>query len=158
MVAEAAIAMMEEHKEERWVIGAVFFRSHVPFIVPSKYYDMYRVDEIQVPPFDPAELKITPRIAYDSMDPSYGMTLQPHRDAVRGYYAAISFVDAQVGRLVDALERLDLAKDTTIVFWADHGFMVGEHGQWEKMMLFEPSARVPFIMAGAGALQKTSEH
>jgi iduronate 2-sulfatase len=164
MVAEAAICMMDEHKNEPWFIGAGFFRPHVPFIVPSKYFDMYHVDEIQVPPFDPSELRVAPRIAYDTMDPNYGMTPQQHREAVRAYYAAISFVDAQVGRLVDALQRLDLAKDTTIVFWADHGFMVGEHGQWEKTKLFEASARVPFIMAGAGVASagkpcvRTSEH
>ena len=164
MVAEAAICMIDEHKDEPWFIGAGFFRPHVPFIVPSKYFDMYRVDDIQVPPFDSSELKSAPRIAYDSMDPNYGMSPQDHREAVRAYYAAISFVDAQVGRLVDALERLNLAKDTTIVFWADHGFMVGEHGQWEKTKLFEASARVPFIMAGAGVAAagkpcaRTSEH
>lgn len=164
MVAEAAICMMDEHRDEPWFIGAGFFRPHVPFIVPSKYYDLYEADEIQVPPFDPPELQTAPRIAYDTMDPNYGMTLQQHREAVRGYYAAISFVDAQVGRLVDALERLDLAKCTTIVFWADHGFMVGEHGQWEKTKLFEPSARVPFIIAGAGVTgggrpcKRTLEH
>lgn len=164
MVAEAAICMMEEHRDAPWFIGAGFFRPHVPFIVPSKYYDMYDANEIQVPPFDPSELETAPTIAYTSLDPNYGMTLQQHREAVRGYYAAISFVDAQVGRLLDALERLDLAKDTTIVFWADHGFMVGEHGQWEKMALFEPSARVPFIIAGAGVTgagrpcNRTSEH
>jgi iduronate 2-sulfatase len=164
LVAEAAICMMDEHRDEPWFIGAGFFRPHVPFIVPSKYFDLYQVDDIQVPPFDPSELKTAPRIAYDTMDGNYGMTPQQHREAVRAYYAAISFVDAQVGRLVDALERLDLAKDTTIVFWADHGFMVGEHGQWEKTKLFEASARVPFIMAGAGVTggvrvcQRTTEH
>lgn len=164
MVAEAAICMMDEHKDEPWFIGAGFFRPHVPFIVPSKYFDMYQVDDIKVPSFDPSELDSAPRIAYDTMDPNYGMTPQQHREAVRAYYAAISFVDAQVGRLLDALDRLDLAKDTTIVFWADHGFMVGEHGQWEKTKLFEPSARVPFIMAGAGVTSagkpctRTSEH
>jgi len=164
MVAEAAICMMAEHKDEPWFIGSGFFRPHVPFIVPSKYFDMYQVDDIQVPPFDPSELKSAPRIAYDTMDPNYGMTPQQHREAVRAYYAAISFVDAQVGRLLDALQRLDLAKDTTIVFWADHGFMVGEHGQWEKTKLFEASARVPFLMAGAGVTaagrgcNRTSEH
>ena len=164
LVAEAAICMMDEHRDEPWFIGAGFFRPHVPFIVPSKYFDLYQVEDIQVPPFNSSDLTTAPRIAYDSMDPNYGMTPQQHREAVRGYYAAISFVDAQVGRLVDALERLDLAKDTTIVFWADHGFMVGEHGQWEKMKLFEPSARVPFIMAGAGVTaagrpcKRTSEH
>jgi uncharacterized sulfatase len=164
MVAEAAICMMDEHKDEPWFIGTGFFRPHVPFIVPSKYFDMYQADDIQIPPFDPSELKTAPRIAYDTMDPNYGMTPEQHREAVRAYYAAISFVDAQVGRLLDALQRLDLAKNTTIVFWADHGFMVGEHGQWEKTKLFEPSARVPFIMAGAGVTargrpcKRTSEH
>lgn len=164
MVAEATIAMMEQHKNEPFFLAAGFFRPHVPFIVPSKYYDMYPVDKMQIPPFDPSELKTAPRMAYLSMDPNYGMTPQQHRECLRGYYAAISFVDAQVGRLLDALERLGLAKDTTIVFWADHGFMVGEHGQWEKRMLFEPSARVPFIMAGAGVpsagkgVERTTEH
>jgi uncharacterized sulfatase len=164
MVAESAIAMMEAQKNEPWFIGAGFFRPHVPFIVPSKYYDMYSSEEMQIPPFDPSELTIAPHIAYTSQDPNYGMTPLQHRECLRGYYAAISFVDAQVGRLLDALERLDLAKDTTIVFWADHGFMVGEHGQWEKTMLFEPSARVPFIMAGAGVpaaskgCKRTTEH
>jgi arylsulfatase A-like enzyme len=164
LVAEAAICMMDEHKNEPWFVGSGFFRPHVPFIVPSKYFDLYNVDDIQVPTFDPSELKTAPRIAYDTMDPNYGMTPQQHREAVRAYYAAISFVDAQVGRLLDALQRLDLAKDTTIVFWADHGFMVGEHGQWEKTKLFEASARVPFIVAGAGvaaqgrACARTSEH
>jgi uncharacterized sulfatase len=92
------------------------------------------------------------------------MTPAQHRECLRGYYAAISFVDAQVGRLLDALQRLGLAEDTTVVFWADHGYMVGEHGQWQKMKLFEPSARVPFIMAGAGVpttggvCRRTSEH
>jgi uncharacterized sulfatase len=164
MVAEAAIAMMEEHKHEPWFLAAGFFRPHIPFIVPSRYFDMYPVDKMQIPPFAPSELTIAPRMAYITMDPNYGMTPRQHRECLRGYYAAISFVDAQVGRLLDALEQLDLAKDTTIVFWADHGWMVGEHGQWHKMMLFEPSARVPFMMAGAGvsatgkACDRTTEH
>jgi arylsulfatase A-like enzyme len=164
MVAESAIAMMEEHRSEPWFIGAGFFRPHVPYIVPSKYYDLYRADEMQVPPFDPSELTIAPAIAYSSMNANEGMTPQQHRECLRGYYAAISFVDAQVGRLLDALDRMGLAEDTTVVFWADHGFMVGEHGQWHKMKLFEPSARVPFMMAGAGvsaagkSCRRTSEH
>lgn len=164
MVAEAAIALMEEHRNEPLFLASGFFRPHVPYIVPSKYFDMYPVDQMQIPPFDPSELTIAPRIAYTTMDPNYGMTPQQHRECLRGYYAAISFVDAQVGRLLDALERLDLAKDTTIVFWADHGYMVGEHGQWEKTALFEPSTRTPFMVAGAGVpvagkvCGRTTEH
>ena len=164
MVAESVIAMMEEYRDEPWFLGAGFYRPHVPFIVPSKYFDMYTVAGMQIPPFDPAELKTAPPIAYTSMVGNPGMTEQQQREAMRAYYAAISFADAQVGRLLDALERLDLAKDTTIVFWADHGFMVGEHGQWKKLMLFEPSVRVPFILSGAGVPSmpkgcgRTSEH
>jgi iduronate 2-sulfatase len=132
--------------------------------VPSKYYDMYSLDDIQIPAFTPSELSVAPPIAYSSMDPNQGMTPQQHRDCLRAYYAAISFVDAQVGRLLDALERLNLIENTTIIFWADHGFMVGEHGQWQKTKLFEASVRVPFLMAGAGvpaagkACKRTSEH
>ena len=164
MVAESAICMMDEHKHEPFFIGSGFFRPHTPFVVPSKYFDMYNVDDIQVPPFDPSELNIAPPIAYDTKPANYDMSLQQHREAVRAYYAAISFVDAQVGRLVDALQRMNLADNTTIVFWADHGYMLGEHGQWEKQKLFEPSTRVPFIMAGAGVTSsgkpctRTNEH
>ncbi|MGH2507882.1 MAG: sulfatase-like hydrolase/transferase, partial [Ktedonobacteraceae bacterium] len=70
MVAEAAIALLEEHKHEPWFLGAGFYRPHVPFIVPSKYFDMYRVDGIQIPPFDPSELTSAPRLAYNTRDPN----------------------------------------------------------------------------------------
>jgi len=154
MVAESAIAMMEEHRNEPWFIGCGFFRPHVPFIVPSKYFDMYSLDEMQVPRLRPDEMKAAPPLAYLSTQANYGMSDRQHREAMRGHFAAISFVDAQVGRLLDALTRLELADNTTIVFWSDHGFMVGEHGQWEKRMLFEASAHVPLLFAGAGVSAK----
>ena len=164
MVAESTIAMMEEHRNEPWFLGCGFYRPHVPFIVPSKYFDMYSLDEMEVPPVRPDEMKAAPQLAYLSTEANYGMSERQHREAMRGHYAAISFVDAQVGRLLDALTRLELLENTTIVFWADHGFMVGEHGQWEKRMLFEASAHVPLFFAGAGvsakgkACRRTVEH
>jgi uncharacterized sulfatase len=78
------------------------------------------------------------------------MTPAQQRDAIRGYYATISFVDAQIGKVLNALERLKLVENTTIVFWSDHGYQLGEHGQWMKQTVFEWSARMPLIVAGAG--------
>jgi uncharacterized sulfatase len=72
------------------------------------------------------------------------------KDCVRAYWASVSCLDAQVGQLLDALERLGLAENTIVVFYSDHGFMLGEHGQWQKQMLFEESVRVPLILAGPG--------
>jgi uncharacterized sulfatase len=71
-------------------------------------------------------------------------------EVMQAYFASILFLDAQVGRLLDALERLRLAENTTVVFWSDHGYQLGEHGQWMKQTLFEPSARSPLLFAGAG--------
>jgi uncharacterized sulfatase len=78
------------------------------------------------------------------------MDLDQRKQAIQGYYAATSFADAQIGRVLHELEMSGLAEDTLVVFWADHGWQLGQHGQWMKETLFEAAARVPVIFAGAG--------
>jgi uncharacterized sulfatase len=125
---------------------------------------MYPLETIQATSFDPAEMGIAPAWAYVTKTPNYGMTTDQCRQAIRAYYAAASFLDFNVGRVLDALHRLGMAENTTVVFWADHGWQLGEHGQWEKQTLFEPATRVPLMIGGAGvtargrACGRTVEH
>ena len=148
--AAAVIEMMEEHRSDPFFIGAGFYRPHVPWIAPAKYFDLYPMEKIQPPPFNESEMHQAPEWAYFTKPANWGMTTMQMREAIRAYYAAITFMDAQVGKLLDALERLKLAENTTIVFWGDNGYQLGEHGQWMKQTVFERAARIPLLIGGAG--------
>lgn len=150
LLASAVIQMMEQHRNEPFFIGAGFYRPHVPFIAPSKYFDMYPLENIQARPFQDSDMTISPDWAFFTKPANWGMTVLQRREAIRAYYASISFMDAQVGRLLDALDRLKLTSNTTIVFWGDNGYQLGEHGQWMKQTVFEAAARVPVLIGGAG--------
>ena len=150
MVASETIRLMESHRDESWFLGAGFYRPHCPYIAPSKYFDQIPLSKVKLIPFDSREASIAPPQAYFTTPPNWGLTDQQRLEAMRAYYASILFLDAQVGRVLDALERLQLREQTTIVFWSDHGYQLGEHGQWMKQALFEPSARSPLLIAGRG--------
>jgi uncharacterized sulfatase len=158
LVADAIIAMMQKHRNEPWLLGAGFYKPHCPWIVPGKYFDLYPMDRIQALPFEESEMRIAAQWAYFTKPANWDMTVLQRREAIRAYYASISFLDAQIGRLLDALERLDLARNTTIVFWPDHGYQLGEHGQWMKQTLFDPACRIPMLIAGAGVNGAPSAH
>ncbi len=150
LVASAAIGMMDQHRNEPWFVAAGFYKPHVPWIVPGKYFDLYPLDQIQAPEFKESEMHTAPEWAYFTEPANWGMTVQQRREAIRGYYASISFLDAQVGRLLDAVDRLGFAQNTVIVMWADHGFHLGEHGQWMKQTLFEQASHVPLLICDPG--------
>jgi uncharacterized sulfatase len=150
MVAEAIMQMMSERRNEPWFLGAGFYRPHCPYIAPAKYFDQIPLDRVELIPFDEAEMHMAPPWAYFNSDPNMGMTPEQRRNGMRAYFAAIEFMDAQVGKLLNTLERLKLANETVIVFWGDNGYQLGEHGQWMKQTNFEAAARIPMIMSAPG--------
>jgi uncharacterized sulfatase len=153
-VALETIALMEQRRKEPWFLAAGFYRPHCPYITPSKYFDQVPLDKIKLVPFEEWEMQIAPQWAYFTKPANWGLDKRQRLEVMRAYYASILFLDANIGRLLDALERLRQAENTTIVFWPDHGYHLGEHGQWMKQMLFEPATRTPLIIAGAGVKAK----
>jgi iduronate 2-sulfatase len=159
-VATEGIKELEAHKDKPFFIAIGFYKPHCPYISPGKYFDLYPMDQIQLPTEPADQLKGVPQWALASTKPYplLGVSVNEAREAKRGYYAAISFVDAQIGRVIDAVDRMGLWENTVVVFWSDHGYHLGEHGLWFKQSVFEEAARVPMIMIapGKGNAGKTS--
>jgi uncharacterized sulfatase len=137
-VAAETIALIEKHKDRPFFIGAGFYRPHCPFIAPRKYFDQYPLDKISAPA--PPRDSALPPAAWFTNPPHWGIGEQARRESIRAYYASISFLDANVGRLLDALDRLGLTTNTIVVFISDHGYHLGDQGSWMKQTLFERAA------------------
>ena len=151
-VAAETIALLEKNKDRPFFIGAGFYRPHCPFIAPKKYFDLYPLDRIRAPA--DAGDPLPDLRAWFTTPPHWGVSAEGQREAIRAYYASITFLDANVGRVLDALDRLKLTDNTIVVFLSDHGYHLGERGQWMKQTLFERSARAPLIIAGPGVTAK----
>jgi len=154
MVAKETIALLEKHRDRPFFIAAGFYRPHCPFIAPQKYFDMYPLDRIAAPKWSEDDTRGVPPPAWFTRPPNWGLSETSVREVIRSYYASVSFLDANVGRLLDALDRLGLSDNTIVVFISDHGYLLGERGQWMKQMLFERSARAPLIVSAPGVSAK----
>jgi uncharacterized sulfatase len=153
MVATEAIKMMKEKKDEPFFIAAGFFRPHSPFIAPKKYFDAYPLEAIQLPYAPPGDRGDIPTAAFahNNPIPNYNISELNCRKALQAYYACVSFIDAQVGRMLDELDRLKLTDNTIVVFWSDHGYHLGEHnGIWQKRTMFEQGTQTPLIISAPG--------
>lgn len=151
--ATAGISLLEEYKDQPFFLAVGFYRPHTPYVAPKRYFDEYDAKVIELPELSAADRERAPAAAYSSAKPEQEtMSDDLRREAIRAYWASITFMDAQVGRVLDALDRLKLTDKTIVVMTSDHGYHMYQHGLWQKMSLFENSAHVPLIVAAPGAV------
>ena len=149
--ANEAIRLLENHKDQPFYLAVGFYRPHTPYVAPKKYFDLYPLSSIQLPT-TPDELRIqfpVPALA-SIRNEEESMTDDQRRQAIQAYFASTTFMDTQVGRVLDALDRLKLSEKTIVVFHSDPGYHLGEKRLWQKMTLFEESTRVPLIISVPG--------
>jgi uncharacterized sulfatase len=155
LIAGEVIKLLEQHAAQPgkpFFIGCGFFRPHVPTVASKTFFDLHPVDKFRLPHAPAEHLAKIPAAARLLPVPNYGLPEDQLHEFTRSYYASVSLMDAQVGRVLDALDRLGLAANTIVVFLSDHGWLLGEHGgQWQKRSLFEESVRVPLIIRAPGA-------
>lgn len=147
-------------------IAAGFVRPHLPFSAPKKYWDLYDPAKLPMPQFEkhPAG---SPKVAHkrggeiaaykpvpEGPDPKFSPELK--RQLIHGYYASTSFVDAQIGKVMDELDRLGLADNTLVVLWGDHGFHLGDLGIWTKHTNYEQANRIPLLFIAPGVAKPGS--
>jgi len=153
-IARKAVEFISAKKEKPFFLAVGFHKPHDPFFAPKKYFDMYPL-EVCNPPVLPEGWKPPYKHTLPGETDVFNkFTDQDKREFLRSYYACTSFLDAQVGKLLIALEETNQLENTLIVFFGDHGYHLGEHNWWNKVTIFEKGTRAPFIMAGQSVGKK----
>jgi arylsulfatase A-like enzyme len=156
--ADEAIKALQALKGKPFFLACGFLKPHLPFIAPQKYFEPYPLEKVRLagnpnPPEDvppPAMTDSGELRAYSDIPDKGPIPAEKARELVRAYYAAASYTDAQIGRVLDELERLGLADDTVVVLWGDHGWHLGEHGLWCKHTNFEVATRSVLLVRAPG--------
>ena len=164
MVATRAIKLMKKYRDSEtpFFLAVGFFRPHTPYVAPKKYYDMYDKDRIRIPEVPEGYYETLPEPAKNTVRGKRiqnDLPAETVREVLQAYYATITFMDAQLGRVLDAVEELGLKDNTIILFTSDHGYHMGEHGHYQKQTLFENADRVPLIVSlpgRKGVLKRTN--
>lgn len=162
--ANYAVSKLKQKHDKPFFLGVGFYAPHFPNYCPQKYFDMYDPEEIQLPDYGQNDLDDLPPTIQRKMTNRGKLhharlvELDAVDDAIHGYLACISYADALIGRVLDALEASPYADNTIVVLWSDHGYQHGEKGQWGKHTLWERTSNVPFIWAGPGVAKgKTTD-
>ena len=150
-----AIGELNRLKDKPFFLAMGLYKPHLPFNAPKRYWDMYKPEDIKLAdnPFVPKNAPSYAMTSWGELRNYYGIPKKGPcsdelaRQLIHGYYACISYIDAQVGRLLDELERLKLIDNTVIILWGDHGWKLGEHGGWCKHTNFELDTHVPMILS-----------
>lgn len=146
--AEWVLERCARQKDRPFFLSVGFFRPHTPYVAPKHYFERYTKSEMPLVQGVEEDQKDVPALGLASYKREQDkLTDDLRRECIQAYFASISFMDAQVGRVLDALDRHGFAENTIVVFTSDHGYHLGEHGLWQKQSLFEESARVPLIIA-----------
>jgi uncharacterized sulfatase len=151
-IAAATVAMIAKLGAAPWFIGCGFMKPHDPFLAPKKYFDMYPPETLK-PWHDPADIEVVRKeaVGFSDLGSAFArFTDQEWRELFRAYCACTTFMDAQLGRVLDELDQRRLWDKTLVIFVGDNGYHTGERNWWNKNTLFERSCRVPFIVAAPG--------
>jgi iduronate 2-sulfatase len=151
--ATKAIELLQIHKDQPFFLAVGMVRPHYPMVAPTQYFDPYRWQEMVLPKAiadDLADIPKLGRAGTISTTNPIGKYPDNQKRMWAAYYASVAFMDEQVGRILDELDRLGLRDQTAIVFTSDHGYHLGEHGFWQKSNLHEEVLRVPLIMSVPG--------
>lgn len=157
-----AIGQLNKKHDKPFFVACGLTKPHLPWSVPKKYYDLFPLEKIELPPYDEHDLNDLPpaavKMALRSGD--HEAILQDGetawKRAIQAYLAAIAFCDAQVGRLIEALDKSAYKENTIVVLWGDHGWHLGEKQHWRKFALWEESTRAPLIWVVPGLTQKAN--
>ncbi|MBW3598470.1 MAG: sulfatase [Planctomycetes bacterium] len=150
--AAKAVELIEEHADEPFFLAVGFVRPHVPFVAPANYFEPFKpFDKLPLPPKIPGDWDDIPRAGINyKTSKNMQMDVRRQKKALGGYYASVAYVDAQVGKVLDALEASGQADNTIVIFTSDHGYHLGEHDFWAKVSLRDESAMVPLIISVPG--------
>jgi arylsulfatase A-like enzyme len=155
-VARFVEQQLGKKHDQPFFLACGFFKPHLPWHVPQKYYDMYPLERVAVPVVEKGDLEDIPEAGRRmARVQTHRALVRQHawRSAVQGYLAALSFADAMLGRVLDALDASEHRDDTLVVLWSDHGWALGEKFHWKKFALWEECTRVPLVIAGPGIAQ-----